>query len=780
MSQSNIFAFFGKRKSPAATDAPDAGSVSGKQERSACDAASKRMRGSNVGVPAPGKAADADHMPMRPPTPKTAESQSSPRASSSLADSGGFEGYHAPGREPTTGTFLHNQAPFLTTDRRDAQRRMPDNPDFDPTTLYIPQQEMKNPKFKAMFTDMQKSWCMLGAATTSHSSLNCLKTCVWCRWEFKCQHFDAIIVMKVGKFYELYHMDAEVAVAELGLKWMGGGAAGACVAHCGFPEMSYSKYVSVLADRGYRLCRVEQMETPEMARERTGKQSAKVKRELCGIVSAGTCMDEDMLVDHRPRYLMSLTELNADNGSSTFGVCIVDVSTAAFEVGSFSDDMYMSRLSTLVSQLRPAEICFMRGGLGARALKMLKREVPASLFTARTAAQFWNAKRTVQELAGHGGAGTTDYFKSGIDDEVADRDEYATWPSVLQELAREHRALEDEVSEEASRQSDLALAALGGCISYLRAHFIDATTVSLKNFHKFVPYDLGGRTHESGRRGPRYMVLDSNSLANLEIMVDETGEVKNSLLGHLDHCVTPGGKRLFQKWLQAPLYQIAEIETRLDAVTELMEISDVAQNAAKAMKKFPDFERLLAKIHVIGSQDADHPMSRAIFYDDRNTVGRCVRSSLRTGFSQPHLKCSCLCGSNRTTALRTALAGFKELAQAIKMYARDVQRLHGGLKTETLKRLLCTTRDDEAELGAPGSNFPDLTAVVGAFEEKFSLEGGGTSLKPRPGVSEQYDDSAREIKAIETQLQAHLREVQRHLGCSVKFFQPNGNLRYQV
>ena len=89
----------------------------------------------------------------------------------------------------------------------------------------------------------------------------------------------------------------------------------------------------------------------------------------------------------------------------------------------------------------------------------------------------------------------------------------------------------------------------------------------------------------------RYMVLDSSSLANLEIMVDETGETRGSLLGHLDRCVTPGGKRLFKKWLQAPLYQPAEIEQRLDAVAELIKLADVSRNATKSMKKFPDFER---------------------------------------------------------------------------------------------------------------------------------------------------------------------------------------------
>lgn len=102
--------------------------------------------------------------------------------------------------------------------------------------------------------------------------------------------------------------------------------------------------------------------------------------------------------DHRPRYLLSLTERKSDtaDGCSVFGVCIVDVSTATFEVGSFEDDMYQSRLGTLVSQLRPAEICYERNVLDPATLKMLRREVPGSLFTARTVPQCWNAKRILQ------------------------------------------------------------------------------------------------------------------------------------------------------------------------------------------------------------------------------------------------------------------------------------------------------------------------------------------------------------------------------------------------
>jgi DNA mismatch repair ATPase MutS len=39
-------------------------------------------------------------------------------------------------------------------------------------------------------------------------------------WEMKTQHFDCVLFFKVGKFYELYHMDAVTGVNELGLQYM--------------------------------------------------------------------------------------------------------------------------------------------------------------------------------------------------------------------------------------------------------------------------------------------------------------------------------------------------------------------------------------------------------------------------------------------------------------------------------------------------------------------------------------------------------------------------------
>lgn len=53
--------------------------------------------------------------------------------------------------------------------------------------------------------------------------------------------------MQVGKFYETYHMDADVLVKELDLVYMRG-----AIAHAGFPEIAYGRFSDALVKKGYR------------------------------------------------------------------------------------------------------------------------------------------------------------------------------------------------------------------------------------------------------------------------------------------------------------------------------------------------------------------------------------------------------------------------------------------------------------------------------------------------------------------------------------------------
>ena len=73
---------------------------------------------------------------------------------------------------------------FLRPDKiRDKNRRRPDDPDYDATTLFVP------PTFLKKQTPAKQQW-----------------------WEIKSDNMDAVLFFKVGKFYEIFHMDADVAV----------------------------------------------------------------------------------------------------------------------------------------------------------------------------------------------------------------------------------------------------------------------------------------------------------------------------------------------------------------------------------------------------------------------------------------------------------------------------------------------------------------------------------------------------------------------------------------
>ena len=61
-------------------------------------------------------------------------------------------------------------------------------------------------------------------------------------------------------------MDAVIGVQECGLAYMKGD-----YAHSGFPEIAYSRYAQSLVQKGYKVARVEQTETPSMMEERVKK-----------------------------------------------------------------------------------------------------------------------------------------------------------------------------------------------------------------------------------------------------------------------------------------------------------------------------------------------------------------------------------------------------------------------------------------------------------------------------------------------------------------------------
>eukprot|EP00601_Ochromonadales_sp_CCMP2298_P001853 CAMPEP_0173175464 /NCGR_PEP_ID=MMETSP1141-20130122/3930_1 /TAXON_ID=483371 /ORGANISM="non described non described, Strain CCMP2298" /LENGTH=477 /DNA_ID=CAMNT_0014097717 /DNA_START=89 /DNA_END=1519 /DNA_ORIENTATION=+ len=224
------------------------------------------------------------------------------------------------------GSHEHNGFKFLHPDsRKDAQGHKVDNPLFNPRTLQV------TPQFQKEQTPAMQQW-----------------------WLFKAHNMDTVLFFKVGKFYELFHMDADVGFAELDLIYMKG-----LKAHSGFPEVSYGKFASALVAKGYRVARVEQTETPDMLKERNdtskGKKDKVVAREIHHVPGHAYVLPPDDLSlldggdpDANSSVLLCIkealteTEGEGDPKHPEYGICLVDTVLGTLTLAQFQDDLQRS------------------------------------------------------------------------------------------------------------------------------------------------------------------------------------------------------------------------------------------------------------------------------------------------------------------------------------------------------------------------------------------------------------------------------------------------------
>jgi len=119
---------------------------------------------------------------------------------------------------------------------------------------------------------------------------------------------------------------------------------------------------------------------------------------------------------------------------------------------------------------------------------------------------------------------------------------------------------------------------------------------------------------EPGKSANDYMVLDSQALQHLEILESADGGIKGSLFEYVDHCKTPFGKRQLRRWLVSPLNIVDKLNSRLDAVEDLMSSVHEADLVRYELSKLPDIEKLLARVF---SYSIKHKV-KAVYFEDVN------------------------------------------------------------------------------------------------------------------------------------------------------------------
>ena len=164
--------------------------------------------------------------------------------------------------------------------------------------------------------------------------------------QIKSQHANAILLFRMGEFYEMFYDDAEVASRELGLTLTSrnnGGAADVPLA--GVPVKAVTDYLRRLVQKGYRVAICEQVEDPRQAR-------GVVRREVVETVTPGAAFSDDLLDGGRHNYLCALRV-----AGQSLGIAAVDVSTGAFRlvVSDLRDG------PSVMGRLAPREILIARG-----------------------------------------------------------------------------------------------------------------------------------------------------------------------------------------------------------------------------------------------------------------------------------------------------------------------------------------------------------------------------------------------------------------------------------
>src|SRR5579883_1660465 len=398
----------------------------------------------------------------------------------------------------------------------------------------------------------------------------------------KSRYPHALLLFRLGDFYELFYEDALLASRELQITLTSRNREkGQPIPMCGVPYHAADGYIARLLRAGFKIAICDQMEQP-------GPGKKLVRREVVRIITPGTATDVSVL-DHRENNF--LAAVSVASGGSPIGLALADLSTGDFQATEFSGPRAADHLRDELQLFRPRETLLARS--------------PQLFETSKTSL-----------LEGTGGV------ESRIEDWAFQRD-YA------ERILREQFGVA-ELTGFGLDDHPHALSAAGAIIHYLRENAAKGVVTS-EAANSARPGDTQPHDDASlGSRQPAYMnalpgatsphealrhldrvryyeqhdalVLDPVSVRNLELLSPifaeepSRGSGPATLIAALDVTVTGMGARLLRSWMLRPLVEREAIEARLNAVAHLVQQTVVRGEVRKELKGILDLERLTSRI----------------------------------------------------------------------------------------------------------------------------------------------------------------------------------------
>ena len=349
---------------------------------------------------------------------------------------------------------------------------------------------------------------------------------------------DAIVLFRMGDFYETFDADAELTARDLEItltsRSMGKDIK---VPMAGVPAHSLEPYLARLIKKGHKVAICEQLTDPATSR-------GLVERDVVRVVTPGTVFESSLLDEDANNYLAALVEQG-----DQVGLAYVDITTGEFAATQLGRD----RLYPELARISPAEIL-----------------IPAADTLPEWLPEEERLRFTDAGEERHGaGLPIVQVNPVTFDLDMA-RDALLSHYGIhtLESFGCEHLPL--------------ATRAAGAIVDYL----------SLT--HKAVGPRLSALSVYSLER---YMALDTQTRRNLELFQAGRWESRElSLFAALDLTRTPMGGRMLRRWVGQPLLDEKELESRLDGVGHLVEDGLNRARIRETLSDVSDLERILGRL----------------------------------------------------------------------------------------------------------------------------------------------------------------------------------------
>ncbi|HQW96783.1 MAG TPA: DNA mismatch repair protein MutS, partial [Saprospiraceae bacterium] len=161
--------------------------------------------------------------------------------------------------------------------------------------------------------------------------------------DIKSKYPDALLLFRVGDFYETFGEDAIKISAILGIILTSRNNGGSNVELAGFPHHSLDIYLPRLVREGYRVAICDQLEKPS-------KEKKIVKRGVTNVITPGLTLDDSILEAKANNYLCAIHIQQADH----YGIAFLDLSTGEFIVAEGNQMV----VDSLIQRFQPAELIF--------------------------------------------------------------------------------------------------------------------------------------------------------------------------------------------------------------------------------------------------------------------------------------------------------------------------------------------------------------------------------------------------------------------------------------